>query len=198
MNIATTRDPRPPFALLALSFASIALVGLLAACGTQATAADQPTAKTANVTLNILAAKPGTTDDGPLFDNTDIKLPANALVTMTIVNQDPGDQAMPANTPFAKVTGTLGNTASLDGVAYSALDMSKISHTFSVPKLGLNVPIPGDVPNGQKAISVTFTFKTGQAGTYVFQCFDPCGTDPNGYGGPMAKMGYMMGTITVQ
>jgi hypothetical protein len=182
-------------------------MGLLAACGSHtATAAsrapvpavEQTSAKTANLTLHILAAKPGTQDDGPLYDNTNLTLPAHALVTITIIDQDPGDDVLPAGTPFATVTGTVDNTASLDGVPYHAVDRHKIGHTFTVQQLGINVPIPGDVPAGQKAISVTFSFHTGAAGTYTFQCFVPCGDGPEGWDGPMATMGYMMGKITIK
>ena len=46
-------------------------------------------------------------------------------------------------------------------------------------------------------LTVTFSFRTGRAGTYTFECFAPCGTG-NGFNGPMASMAYMKGTLTVQ
>jgi len=45
---------------------------------------------------------------------------------------------------------------------------------------------------------VTFTLHTGKAGSYTFQCLDPCGTGSNGFEGPMVTRGYMIGTLTVQ
>ncbi|HUE61324.1 MAG TPA: hypothetical protein VMO88_17275 [Acidimicrobiales bacterium] len=57
-------------------------------------------------------------------------------------------------------------------------------------KLHLNVPI---APKSR----TTFTFQTGSAGTYDWQCMDPCGTDPAGWGGAMATTGYMRGTLTI-
>jgi hypothetical protein len=44
---------------------------------------------------------------------------------------------------------------------------------------------------------VSFSFQTGDPGDLIFQCVVPCGTDPNGSGGPMVSKGYMMGTLHV-
>lgn len=155
-------------------------------------------APTSHVNLTIVPQKPGSTVDGPAYmPSTALTLPANSVVTVTIVNTDHGDDALPANSPFSKVSGVLGGHATVDGVPYSALALDKIAHTFTVPGLGVSVPIPGDVPAGKSGITVTFSFKTGAAGTFMWQCMDPCGADPNGWGGPMAMKGYMMGSITV-
>lgn len=147
------------------------------------------------LTLTILAQKPGSSVQGPAYSNTNLTLPAHTLVTLTIVNQDPGDTTLVP--PFGNVTGTSGGLAYLDGQPYSALDVTQVAHTFTISKLGVNVPIPGDAPKGRSDITVTFSFMTGNAGTYTWQCMDPCGADPNGWGGPMARQGYMMGTVTV-
>lgn len=147
------------------------------------------------VALTILAQKPGSNIDGPAYSSTNLTLPAHTLVTVTIVNQDPGDT--PLTAPFGNVAGTAGGLAYLDGQPYSALDVTKVAHTFTISKLGVNVPIPGDAPKGHSDITVTFSFMTGNAGTYTWQCMDPCGADPNGWGGPMATRGFMMGTLTV-
>lgn len=150
------------------------------------------------VHLMIVGQRPGSSVDGPAYmPSTNLTLPANTTVTVTIVNADPGDTSLPAGSPFGQVTGVVGGQAYVDGTAYRQLSLDKVAHTFTVPSLGVNVPIPGDVPAGQSNISVTFSFKTGSAGTYMWQCMDPCGADPNGWGGPMAMRGYMMGTITV-
>ena len=96
-----------------------------------------------------------------------------------------------------EIAGTVGNVAYMDGIRYRSLDPTKVAHTFTVPQLGLNVPLPGDLPSGQKISTVTFTFITGKAGTYMWQCMDPCGSG-SGWEGPMATMGYMMGTMTIK
>ncbi len=41
-------------------------------------------------------------------------------------------------------------------------------------------------------------FHTSKAGTYTFQCLNPCGTGSTGWMGPMITRGYMMGSLTVQ
>ena len=60
---------------------------------------------------------------------------------------------------------------------------------LDVHQLGINIPI---APTSR----TTFTFHTtGKAGMYEWQCFDPCGSDPGGWGGAMATAGYMKGTV---
>lgn len=197
---------------LAFVGASLLLVGsAFAACGktpianrpvasshagmTQMVAVTKPSS---TVNLTIVAQKPGSSIDGPAYTpSTSLRLPAHSTVNVTIVNADPGDTPLPAGSPFNHVTGVTGGQAYVDGTAYSQLALDKIAHTFTVPGLGINVPIPGDAPAGKSNITVTFSFTTGSAGTYMWQCMDPCGADPNGWGGPMATRGYMMGTITV-
>ncbi len=88
--------------------------------------------------------------------------------------------------------------ATADGQNYSSLTPDKIAHTFTIPQLNVNVPLPGDGMKGKDYNTVTFTFRTGAAGTYTFRCFDPCGTGPMGMMGPMMTQGYMIGTLTVQ
>jgi hypothetical protein len=143
-----------------------------------------------------MMVEPGT-QSGPAYVPADFTVPAHARVTVTIVNQDPGDTPLPAGSPFSAVKGTVGNTATVDGVPYSALADDKVAHTFTVLPLGLSVPIPGDAPTGHHGITVSFTFVTGKAGTYMWQCFDPCGSGASGWQAPMDMMGYMMGTLTV-
>jgi hypothetical protein len=111
---------------------------------------------------------------------------------------DLGDTAMPQDSPLTTVQGTVNAIATADGRAYSSLAPDKIAHTFTLPQLNVNVPLPGDGMNGKDYTSVTFTFRTGAPGTYIFRCFDPCGTGPMGMMGPMMTQGYMIGTLTIQ
>lgn len=147
--------------------------------------------------LRILINQPGMQKDWPGYSDTRLVVPANSVVTVTIHNYDLGDTPLPNGSPFGQVQGTVGNMANADGRPYSALALDKIAHTFSIPQLGLNVPIPGDAPHGATYSSVTFTFHAGKAGTYTFRCFDPCGTGASGWMGPMLTNGYMVGTLTV-
>jgi hypothetical protein len=157
-------------------------------------------ATTTHVSLDIMPVKPGgPVEDWPAYiASTPLTVPANSTVTVTIRNFDLGDAALAANSPLAKVQGTVGGTALFNGTQYSSLDAAKVSHTFTIPQLGLNVPIPGDAPDNASFLTVTFSFHTGKAGTYTFQCYAPCGTGTDGFGGPMGSMAYMKGTLTVQ
>lgn len=188
--------------ILSIGAMSLLLAGAFAACGktpesniiNAAVVAKLPT----SINLTIVAQKPGGSIDGPAYiPNTNLAVPAHSLVTITIVNNDPGDTALPDNSPFTKVQGVVGGAALFDGTPYTYLSPDKVAHTFTIPGLGVSVPIPGDIPAGHKGISVTFTVQTGAAGLYYWQCMDPCGSDPNGWGGPMSATGYMRGAFTV-
>lgn len=63
-----------------------------------------------------------------------------------------------------------------------------LAHTFSVPALGINVPV---APHSVE----TFTIRTGAPGVYVWRCLAPCTDD--GPAGPMAERGYMAGRLIV-
>jgi hypothetical protein len=156
-------------------------------------------ATTTHLALDILPAKPGgPAENWPAYlASTPLSVPAHTIITVTIRNFDLGDAALVDGSPLAKVQGTVGGAASFDGHPYTALDAPKVAHTFTIPQLGLNVPIPGDAPDNASYLTVTFSFRTGRAGTYTFECFAPCGTG-NGFGGPMASMAYMKGILTVR
>jgi len=98
-----------------------------------------------------------------------------------------------------------------------------VSHTFTIhgiagstsdaqPYLYVSVPISGayaDAASGASAPAdaagmplaptiTTFSFTTpSRPGSYIWQCFDPCGSSYNGFGGPMSTKGYMSGTFNV-
>jgi heme/copper-type cytochrome/quinol oxidase subunit 2 len=148
--------------------------------------------------LNIVINQPGMQKDWPAYSPTHLVVPANSLVTVTLRDYDLGDTALPKNSPFTTVQGTVDRLAYADGKAYSSLAPEKVAHTFTISQLNINVPLPGDAPKGATFDTITFTFHTSKAGTYTFQCFDPCGTGSSGWEGPMVTKGYMMGTLTVQ
>jgi hypothetical protein len=183
------------FATLAILVATGAIQGTRSS-GRVASAAG---ASTTHVALDILPVKPGgPSEDWPAYiASTPLTVPAHTIITVTIRNFDLGDAALADGSPLAKVQGTVGGTASFDGKSYTALDAAKVSHTFTIPQLGLNVPIPGDAANDASYLTVTFSFRVDRAGSYTFECFAPCGTG-SGFDGPMASMAYMKGTLTVQ
>ncbi|HEX6551681.1 MAG TPA: hypothetical protein VF026_02880 [Ktedonobacteraceae bacterium] len=150
------------------------------------------------VNLNIVINQPGMQKDWPGYTPNRLVVPANSFVTVTLRDYDLGDTPLPTNSPFTKVQGTVSSGATVDGKTYSSLAPEKVAHTFTIAQLHINVPLPGDAPKGAAYDTITFTFHTGKAGTYTFQCFDPCGTGSSGWMGPMMTKGYMVGTLTVQ
>lgn len=148
--------------------------------------------------LNIFLNQPGYHKDWPAYSPSSLVLPANSLVTVTIRNYDLGDTPLPQGSPFTTVQGIVGGVAYADGHAYTALAPEKVAHTFTIPQMNINVPVPGDTATGKPYAEVRFTFRTGAAGSYYFRCMDPCGIGANGWQGPMMTRGYMLGTLTVQ
>lgn len=145
----------------------------------------------------ILLSKPGGPADWPAYTPSNLTVPANSLVTLTIRNYDLGDTPLPATSPYDVVQGIQGS-ATMDGHPYVALDPTRVAHTFTILALHLNVPIPGDGAPGAAFVTVTFTFRTGAAGVYMWQCFAPCGDGPAGDSGSMETIGDMMGYLIVQ
>lgn len=146
---------------------------------------------------------------------THFVLPAHTYVTMTLTVYDSGEKL---NTPyFGHVIGTVGGTATYDGVAMSSLQPDAVEHTFTLhglptstqDPLFVNIPLPVNtdkemaqynndptkLPVGHK---VTFSFITSGAGNYVWNCEYPCGdTTYQGFGAVMGSLGYMSGKVTV-
>jgi heme/copper-type cytochrome/quinol oxidase subunit 2 len=148
--------------------------------------------------LDIVINQQGLQKDWPAYSPSKLVLPANSLVTITLRDYDMGDTPLPKGSPFTTVQGIVGGVAYADGHAYSALAPDKIAHTFTMPQLNINVPLPGDTTTGKPYGLVTFTFRTGAPGIYYFRCMDPCGTGNSGWQGPMLTKGYMLGFLTVQ
>lgn len=142
--------------------------------------------------------------------STNLWVPAHALVTVTIRNYDGASTLI--SPYFSDVTGTVGNLAYVNGKPVHHIDPAKVSHTFTIhmipmpgqPTVNVSVPVfavPDNAPNQAngypKPEVTTFQFRTGASGRYIWQCNDPCGSRFNGFGGPMATLGYMEGTLTV-
>jgi len=167
-------------------------------------------------TASVMAATPGgvhkmsltiVTDAGPqknwpAFEPSSFSLPAGQLVTISVTNRD-GATALPAALgAHAKVTGVVGGVekvvpieavhpyaAKSESRSMTAINLSVVSHTFSIPSLGINVPIAANT-------RTTFEIRIAKAGNYSWLCFDPCGTGLIGYGAPMGRAGLMAGTVT--
>ena len=79
---------------------------------------------------------------------TTFDVPANSLVRITVLNFD-GESGL--RNPFlSQVQGTVGGTMQLDGKTVKNISPDDASHTFTVPQMGIVVPIQGvadDAPN---------------------------------------------------
>lgn len=159
----------------------------------------QPDRPPTHVAFDIMPVRPGGPPEGyaAYLATTALRVPAHSLITVTIRNFDLDPTPLPVGSPYATVEGTIGQVAFADSRAYFALDNAVIAHTFTVPRLGINVPIPGRSSSGEHMVMVTFSFRTAGSATYLWQCFDPCGNGPGGLDGPMADVDYMRGTLTV-
>jgi len=146
--------------------------------------------------------------NGQWKQTTVFDVPAHALVHVTIYNFD-GDSGL--RNPFlSQVQGTVGGKMLVNGKSTDVIPPDDASHTFSVPQLGISVPIKGvsdDAPHqcAEMPCSLTkahntikFTFRTGKPGRYRWQCFVPCAAGfIDGFAGPMQTIGYMDGFIHV-
>ena len=153
------------------------------------------------VALTIQPQLSGGQDGWPAFTTGTLKIPANSWVTVTLNNYDLGGANSPdmmKNFTYTTVQGTNNNMVLENGKPYTQLDKMAIAHTFTIPQLNVNVPIPFDAQNNADHITIQFSFKTGAPGTYQFRCMFPCGTGTSGWEGPMATDNYMQGTLIVQ
>jgi hypothetical protein len=135
-------------------------------------------------------------------------LPANTVVHVTIYNFDSASGLR--NPWFGQSTGTVGGVITLDGKTTPGIDPDNASHVFSIPQLGLSVPLNGVSSTAKNTCSqapcsltnahttTSFTFRTPGPGLYRWQCFVPCAAGYiAGFGGPMQTVGYMDGFIKV-
>jgi hypothetical protein len=139
---------------------------------------------------------------------TVFKVPAHSLVHIKIYNFD---GASGLRNPFlSQVQGTVGGTMQINGKTTDVIKPDDASHTFTVPQLGISVPLQG-VPDDAKHQcaempcsldkaheTMTFTIRTGKPGRFRWQCFVPCAAGfIDGFAGPMQTIGYMDGFIHV-
>ena len=139
--------------------------------------------------------------------SSNITIPAHRLIKVVIMNFDQGNASLTSD-QYAKVTGTVNNTVNFynnnamnategasgielsGGQIVSSLDALYVSHTFTVPQLGLNIPI------ATEATEIAY-FTTGGPGSYTWLCNTLCGSEPGGAGGAMVTTGWMAGVLTV-
>lgn len=139
---------------------------------------------------------------------TTYEVPANTLVHVTIYNYD---SASGLRNPFiGQASGTVGGTISLNGKTTQSITPDDASHVFSIPAIGLSVPLLGVSSTAKNPCSnapcslsndhtvTSFEFRSPGRGIYRWQCFVPCAAGYiDGFGGPMQAEGYMDGYLKV-
>ena len=146
--------------------------------------------------------------DGQWKHTTEYEVPAHSLVRVTVYQFD-GASGL-RNPYLSQVQGTVGGTMQVNGKTTKSIDPDAASHTFTVPQMGIVVPLPGVADNApnqcpqmpcsleQAHQTVTFTIRTGKPGRFRWQCFVPCAAGfMLGFGGPMQTLGYMDGFLHV-
>jgi hypothetical protein len=147
---------------------------------------------------------------GRWVHTTLFKVPAGSRINVTIYGYD---GCTPLRNPyFGHVTGTIGGTADVNGKPVTDINSwsgCSVGHTFSIPGLGLNVPmaspsLTADLCGTSPCTSgphetMTFSFDSPRTpGQYFWQCRDPCGGGfLDGFGGPMQTIGFMTGNMDV-
>lgn len=153
----------------------------------------------------------GPDQNWPFFSpSTTLQVPANSLVTVRLKMYD--GSTPPYNQFLAKVIGTVDGKMRVDGKEHRELKVANIAHTFVVrqfpeanqPEFFLQVPLHGTPPKAKKLsngypapVEMVFTFETGAAGSYIWNCEVPCGDRYQWFGGPMSERGFMAGTFEV-
>jgi hypothetical protein len=128
----------------------------------------------------------------PAMAPSDLSFTKGDTVVLTIKEYDDAATELPTGSPYNAVQ---GGTMTVDGKATTTVPNADIAHTFSIPELGINVPL-AKAPEGKFSTTV-FTFTVDKTGTYTWHCYTPCGGDPKGMGGSMATEGWMTGNVTV-
>ena len=148
--------------------------------------------------------------EGQWVHSTLFQVPENTRINVTIYNYDSGSPLR--NQQIGMVQGTTGGIATLNGKPFSVINSNAgngVGHTFSIPTLGINVPLYGNNGNANLCGAapcttssphqiIRFSFESPGPGNYPWQCFVPCGLGwLYGNGGPMQTVGWMDGFMQV-
>jgi len=134
-----------------------------------------------------------------------LALPAHQLIKLVIICYDDGAANL-TGSQYAAVSGTQNNTVSVvsnanvnssqgasgmqvnGGQNISSLATDGVAHTFTIPQLGINIPL---APSSTTTAYITLS----QAGTYSWFCMTECGSGPTGLSGAMETPGWMTGNV---
>lgn len=182
--------------------ASVAVVAGVArgarAAGEQLTSTKAAPEDRATVTeaMEIVTGKMDGRPGWPRYTPATWAVRKGETVVLRVTSYDDGTAPLSgAQTMYDHVEGTLGGTELVDGEPLSLVPNDDVAHTFTVVGLGLNLPVPAAPTGGRVTIVARFVAK--RSGTFVWQCYAPCGSGMNSMGGAMATKGWMEGTVRV-
>ena len=183
---------------VALFVASTALAYELGTQGAAASPGPNNPSSAVPVTLTINnpfdTANNGSADQ---YSPANFSVPANTLLEFVITNYDNGVNPPPPQ--YTNASGVNGNCVYVNatpaglGPCSHSLPADQIAHTFTIPALSLNVPVPtaANTSAGASGAQVIFIASFDTPGSYTWQCMAPC--DP----WSMETPGFMQGTMTV-
>ena len=140
-----------------------------------------------------------------LESSANLALPAHRLIELVIICYDDGAANL-TGSQYATVSGTQNDTVSVvsntnvnssqgasgiqvtGGQSVSSLPVDAIAHTFTIPQLGINIPVG-------PSSTVTAYFTLNQTGTFSWFCMSMCGSGPAGLSGAMETPGWMTGNV---
>jgi hypothetical protein len=204
------RRRRPLARRVAVLGAGVTLAASLAACSSSTGAAgngsDRSGLEASSVvvhrTLVIETGKMDGKPGWPRYVPDGFTAPVGSTVVLTIVNHDDGTAPLPPASPWGQVWGadatygeTTGGTELVDGSPVHSVPNEDVSHTFTIPGLLVNVPVPA-AQSSADPVTVTFTFRVTKKGTFHWLCAAPCGSGATGMGGAMNTFGWMEGHVT--
>lgn len=148
---------------------------------------------------------------GQWIHTTIWKVPAHTRINLTVEQFDSGSPLR--NQVWGRVQGTIGDVELWNGKpirVYNSNAGNGVGHTFSIPTLGISLPLPGNSSSAALCSAapcslssphqiIKASFVTPGPGEYPWQCFIPCGLGfLYGNGGPMSTVGYMGGFLDVE
>ncbi len=183
------KHPMAKAASLVLALAPLA-TGALAT--TSASAASTHVTETMRLVTGHMDGRSG----WPKILNSSWTVKKGETVTVRIISFDDGTAPLVGSyVKYDKVLGTTNGKELAGGKVVSTVSDINIAHTFTVPGLDFNMPIPVAPTSGHIVVSATFVPE--KTGTFVWHCYAPCGSGANGMSGAMSTMTWMTGKIRV-
>jgi len=136
-----------------------------------------------------------------------LSFPSNTLIKLTIIDYDDGNASL-TDPQYANVQGTVNGTMTyvsndnvnssqgangimlMGGQTVTSVSPELIAHTFTIPSLKINIPIP-------LSSTVVAYIRVSTTGSFLWFCETACGSGDTGLLGAMDTPGWMTGGLKV-